>query len=174
MDRLKNAHAYPHIYDRLGINLSDLGCLMLSTESPVEFLGDATPYISPDPKKYWIKGLLDHWHVTVRYGFLPGVATNDVDDVLKDVEIPNTLSLSGVEIFPSPYADEPYECLVARVEDERLKQMNQALSVLPNVNTFPEFKAHITIGYFVKAPTVVLKSSVSTLDFDYGHDLVRL
>lgn len=171
---MKNAHTFPHIYDRMGIDLRELGCLMLNTESPVASMGEAKPFVSPDPKKFWVKGILDHWHVTVRYGFLQGVAANDVDDVLADFDVPAELKVTGTEIFPSPYKDEVYECLVARVEDPRLVAMNTALSVLPNVNTFPEFKAHITIGYFEKAPEVELKDTVKTLDFDYGHVLKRL
>lgn len=170
---MKNAHEFPHIYERLGINLNDLGCLMLNTESPVRVLGEAVPYVSPDPKKFWMKGLLDHWHVTVRYGFLPEVRASDVKDVLASLDVPEELTISGVEVFPSPFSDEPYECLVARVEDPRLVAMNKALSVLPNLNTYPEFKAHITIGYFDKAPEVELKSAVVVKDFDYGQVLTR-
>lgn len=173
---MKNAHEFPHVYERMGIDLRELGCLMLNTESPVEEMYEAVPYVSPDPKKFWVKGLLDHWHVTVRYGFLPGVAANDVDDVLADMEFPKALRISGMEVFPSPYKDEQYDCLVARVEDESLTNLNAALSVLPNVNTFPEYKAHITIGYFEQGgwQPPVLKSEVKTLDLDYGHRLPRL
>jgi hypothetical protein len=149
---------------------------MLNTESPVLHYGDAVPYVSPDPKKFWVKGLLDHWHVTVRYGFLSGVSANDVDDVLGQFELPEHLSVTDTEIFPSPYPDEQYDCLVARVEDKKLNDMNQALSVLPNVNTFPEYKAHITIGYFKKGtvPDVSLRSLVKTTGLDYGQNLPRL
>lgn len=172
---MKNAHEFPHIYKRWGVDLRDLGCLMLNTESPVWEMYEAVPYVSPDPKKFWIKGLLDHWHVTVRYGFLSGITANDVDDVLADVELPSTLKISGLDVFPSPYEDEEYDCLVARVDDEALTAMNTALSVLPNINTFPEYKAHITIGYFEKNSwqPPLLKSSVKTLDLDYGHNLPR-
>lgn len=174
---MKNAHDFKNIYARMGVDLSDLGCLMLNTESPVEQISSTlVPYISPDPKKFWIDGLLDHWHVTVRYGFLKGVLANDIDKVLADFEMPSTLKISGLEVFPSPYEDEKYDCLVARVEDDRLNELNTQLSVLPNVNTFPVYKAHITIGYFEQGSWLppVLKTHVKTSSLDYGQNLPRL
>jgi 2'-5' RNA ligase len=173
---VKNAHAFPQVYDRLGIDLRSLGCLMLNTETPVQTYHGGTAYISSDPKKFWIQGMLDHWHVTVRYGFLDGVAADDIDAVLAEVDFPKYLKLTGTEVFESPYETEQYECLVARVEDESLEAVNTALSVLPNVNTFPEYKAHITIGYFLKgqSPAVALKDVVKTLDLNYGERLPRL
>ena len=173
---MKNAHEFPQVYERLGIDLRDLGCLMLNTENPVAVWNEGEEYISPDPKKFWMKGFLDHWHVTVRYGFLPGVSADDIDYVLSGVPWPKDLKISGLEVFPSPYEDERYDCVVARVDDESLVEMNEALSVLPNVNTFVKYKAHITIGYFVQDTwqTPVLKQNVRTLDLDYGHNLPRL
>ncbi len=173
---MKSAHAFPKTYERMGIDLRDLGCLMLNTENPVDYVHQGTPYVSPDPKKFWVKGRMDHWHVTVRYGFLDGVNADDVDSVLAEVgEFPSKLTLVSTEIFPSPYPEEQYDTLVARVEDKRLNKINQALSVLPNVNTFPEYKAHITIGTFETGRTdyVSLKRSVKTLGLDYGQNLRR-
>lgn len=175
---MKNAHVFSSVYDRLGIDLRDLGCLMIDTDSPVNYLSDAlTPYVSPDPKKFWVKGLLENWHATVRYGFLSGVSADDIDLVLEHVEIPDTLKISGIDVFPSPYPDEKYDCLVARVEDSRLVDMNTALSVLPNVNTFPVYKAHITIGYFEQVPSnpdVTLLGEVKVKGLNYGHKMPRL
>lgn len=174
---MKNAHTFSSVYSRLGIDLRDLGCLMIDTESPVESLGHMKPYFSPDPKKFWVNGVLDNWHATVRYGFLPGVSADDVDLVLEHVEVPSELEITGLEVFPSPYPGEQYDCLVARVEDARLEAMNAALSVLPNINTFPIYKAHITIGYFEAAENledVVLKEKVGVEYLNYGDKLTRL
>ena len=161
----------------MGIELGSLGCLRLNTESPVEeWVGEAVPYTSPNESRFWIDGLLDHWHVTLRYGFLSGVLADDIDEVLSGVEWPEGLKISNLEVFPSSYGDEPYDCLVARVEDPRLSEINTQLSVLPNMNTFPVYKAHITIGYFEQGSwsPPVLKSSVKTLDLDYGQNLPRI
>lgn len=176
---MKNAHEFGHIYDRLGIDLRDLGCIMLNTENPVSWMDDVadSAYVSPDPKKFWVKGLLDHWHVTVRYGLLPGVTANDVDEVLGWLPLPTHLYIDSFEIFPSPYPDEEYECMVARVDDQSLRDMNAALSVLPNVNTFVEYKPHITVGYFKKGQIPDMdfsENGVGTLNLDYGHNLPRL
>lgn len=171
---MKNAHEYPWIYKEWGVDLRDLGCLMLDTESPVaEIKGSYEPYVSPDKKKFWLNGLSKDWHVTVRYGFLQGITRQHVKDVLSDLEVPTELSISGLDVFPSPYPDEKYNCLVAKVEDESLNAMNTALSILPNVNTFPEYKAHITIGYFTQIPEIELKETVRTLYFDFGSVLCQ-
>lgn len=171
---MKNAHAFPATFERLGIDLRDLGCLMIDTESPV--LNEINPtaaYVSPDPKKFWVDGLLDHWHVTVRYGFLPGVNRQDVDAVVNRMRPVRRLDIIGTEIFSSPYENEPYDCLVALADSQLLRDMNTALSVLPNVNTFPEYKPHITIGYFKpgSAGQVTLKNAVKTIGLNYGNKL---
>lgn len=171
---MNNAHKFADIYERLGIDLRDLGCLMIDTENPV--MGEVDPdsqYKSPDPKKFWVNGLLDNWHATVRYGFLNGVTADDVDRVITGLDIPSEVYPYDTEVFPSPYADEPYECLVALVRHPALYDLNTALSVLPNVNTFPVYKPHVTIGYFKKgaAKDVMLRGAVRTLGFDYGQNL---
>lgn len=171
---MKTAHQLNSgVYRRLGIDLKDVGCLMIDTTNPVEHMfGDYEPYVSPDESKFWIKGLLDSWHVTARYGFLDGINRDDVDEVLDGISLPSRLTVSAVEEFESPYKEEQYTCLVARVEDEKLIEVNKALSILPNINTFPEYKAHITIGYFKqgKVPKVKLQD-VEVLGLNYGHKL---
>lgn len=171
---MKNAHDVPQIYERLGIDLRDLGCLMIDTESPVDGeIDSSSTYTSSDPKKFWVDGLLDWWHATVRYGFLDGVTRADVDAVLVGMPVPIELNVIGTEVFPSPYPAEPYDCLVARVESPELTDLNTALGILPNVNTFAEYKPHITIGYFQPGSTgaVSLKDKVKTLGFNYGNKL---
>lgn len=174
---MKNAHDYPGLYDDLGIDLRDLGCLMIDTESPL-LIGapKGAEYVSPDPKKFWVDGLLDHWHVTARYGMLPQVTRAHVDRVLEDIGLPETLSLkNGVfDCFPSPYPDEPYDCVVYRLYSPELQEINAQLSVLPNLNTFVEYKPHITIGYFkpgyfkANRRNLVAKGTVRVLGYNYG------
>ncbi len=52
-----SAHKYGKVYEDLGIDLSDLGCLMLKTDTPdTSFIDDSDLYVSPDPKKFWVNG----------------------------------------------------------------------------------------------------------------------
>jgi 2'-5' RNA ligase len=173
---MKNAHVFGDTYKRLGIDLRDLGCLMIDTENPVASeIDPESEYKSPDPKKFWVNGVLDNWHATVRYGFLNGVTADDVDAVIGDMEVPKEIYVKGLEVFPSTYPDEQYDCLVALVVSPALFDLNTQLSVLPNVNTFPVYKPHVTIGYFKKgaAADVRLRGTIRTLGFDYGQNLPR-
>lgn len=180
---MKNAHAFPAVFEDLGVDLRELGCLMLDTKSPIIGIagGEEDAYVSPDPKKFWMRGVATDWHVTARYGFLPDVRKRHVDEVLAGIPVPLHLRTAGFEVFPSPYADEEYECLVVRVEDKHLTEINAQLSVLPNVSTFVEYKPHITVGYYRKgfyednkaALDGALYTSVETIGWNYGHILCK-
>lgn len=175
---MKDAHAYPDVFEDLGVNLSELGCLMLKTDNPLkEAIPDTEAYVSSDPNKWWVDGVLDHWHVTVRYGFLPEVSRVHVQKVIKGLSIPSSLHAGTFEVFGQP--DDPYECVVLRIADERLAAMNAQLSVLPHINTYVEYRPHITVGFFnrgwFRSNKGLLyrsvKDTVKTLEFDYGQVL---
>jgi 2'-5' RNA ligase len=177
---MKNAHSFPEVYKSLGINLNSLGCLMLTTENPLKGkIPEEGQYISPDPEKFWMKGALKEWHVTVRYGFLPSVKREHVKAVLSDMDKPRLLIASGFEVFPSTIPDEDYECVVMRVSSSHLQNMHKQLSVLPNIETFPTYKPHVTLGYFKsgwfhdnKDSIIELRKGLIEADeFDYGKNL---
>jgi hypothetical protein len=180
MSAFRNAAQFPGLYDELGIGW-DLGCLMLDTESPiVPFLPDPSEvHISTDPRKKYVRGYQSEWHVTVRYGLLETVRKSHVDRVLEGFELPSSLKIDHLEMFPSYDPSEPYDCVVARVADPVLDSMNQQLSVLPNVNTFVEYKPHITIGYFRagwfedNVDSLLVKDRVGVLGFNYGNKLLE-
>lgn len=179
---MTKAHDYPDVYEDLGIDLRDLGCLMIDTGNPIPdnmHLDPADGYTSPDPKKFWMHGIHTDWHVTARYGFLPDVRKRHVDQVLDGFELPSELALVGFEVFPSPYADEDYECLVVRVDSPELRALNAHLSILPNINTFVPYKAHITVGYFKRGFYNANRNfldynlTVPVLGLNYGHILSK-
>ena len=148
---MKNAYEFKAVYDTLGVNLNTLGCLMLETEKPKIELTGAIPYVSPDPEKFWINGILDDAHVTVRYGFMPEVKATHINEVLRSVFKPSYVTIFDLEMFPSPFPDtEPYECIVGLVSSWDLTTANVQLGVLPNVATYPIYKPHVTIGYVEK------------------------
>jgi hypothetical protein len=143
------------------IGTKKLGCVMVGTTSPLvtsdvlhteEFT--QKQYFTQRNDRQWIKGITPagRHHVTIRYGFLPDVSALDLHKVANDVHIPEKLSITGYEIFLSPYDDEDadYECVVALIDPTELNDANLQFGVLPNINTYPEFKPHVTIGYFYK------------------------
>lgn len=153
------AHNFPEVYKDLGIDLRELGCIMVDTEPLPNFtINPDILYTSPDPNKFWIKGQVSQEtpHVTLLYGLLPSVTRSHVDTVL-DGQVPETVSIKGVGHFDSPYEDEEYYCLVAHVdvgdpswEEKTLTEANERLSLLPHVKTFPGYKAHLTLAYVRK------------------------
>lgn len=146
----KNASDFPGLYESMGVKTWGLGCLMIDTEQPYEDiqLAPGDEYVSTNPKNLYVKGLQTAWHVTARYGLLPEVKSEHVFTVLEGYSIPPELSIRGYDMFPSTDPNEPFECVVALVEDPLLDDINAQLSVLPNISTFVEYEPHITIGYF--------------------------
>lgn len=149
-----SAHKFPAVYTDLGIDLSALGCVMLDLEPiPVStVIPDDWTYTSPDPAKFWIKGAVgDHPHATLLYGLLESAHAwrQHVDDLLAGVRL-DAVTIDHVGVFPSPYSDEPYSCIVGHLDAEpgsALREAHDRLTFLPHVATFPGYKAHVTLAY---------------------------
>ena len=136
-----------------------LGSAVLLTSSPMNTLDLKTlalmkqeEYVSKDRNHSWISGIEVKPHVTVRWGLLPGVLVKDMEKTVEHMPVYGKLFITGWEIFPSPYVGEQYDCVVALVKPSTpwLRDLHTQLSVLPNLVTFPEFRPHVTIGYFNK------------------------
>lgn len=162
MNEIK-AHDHKEIYEMLGYNLSKLGCLMLDTE-PIktdyyQIMQDGVTAYFPEYKaknkeRFWIDGYVADKtpHLTLFYGFLQEAKCyqKHIDILLKDTNI-KKIKIEDISFFESPYEDEPYFCIVAKVEKtpELLKAHNK-MTLLPNIQTFPDYKPHITIAYIIK------------------------
>lgn len=129
----------------------------------------------------WVAGPVaeNEAHVTAKYGFItPAYERKDIVDEL--IGWPRTVSVEvvDVEVFPSPYPDLPYGCLVARLGGDELLEMNAALSVLPHVDSFSEYKPHLTIAYLTpdvatyagipEARSWLLGQHLTVTGIDYG------
>lgn len=157
------AHDYKEIYEMLGYNLSKLGCLMLDTE-PIKtdyyrIMQDGVTAYFPEYKaknkeRFWIDGYVADKtpHLTLFYGFLQeaGCYKKHIEILFKEERI-ETVKIEDISFFESPYEDEPYYCIVAKVEKTpELLEAHNKLTLLPNIQTFPEYKPHITIAYIIK------------------------
>lgn len=157
------AHNYPEIYNALGYNLSKLGCLMLDTE-PIktvyyEIMQDGITTYFPEYKtqnkaRFWIDGYVADKtpHLTLFYGFLQeaGCYKWHIEKLLEDTSISN-VTIEDVDFFESPYEDDKYYCVVAKVKQTpELLHAHNKMMLLPNIQTFPDYKPHITIAYIVK------------------------
>ncbi|WP_417555618.1 hypothetical protein [Microbacterium sp.] len=87
-------------------------------------------------------------HVTAKYGLLtPSYERKEIINELIGWPRPVSVEVVDIEVFPSPYPDLPYGCLVARLGGDDLREMNAALSVLPHVDSFAAYKPHLTLAY---------------------------
>lgn len=133
---------------RIGLDISGLGCVMLDVAMPdLSVVDERWEYYSPSKQHWWVSGVQDEGHATLLYGLLPDLVDRQgVDEVLTGWE-PPVLEASGLEVFGSPFPDEPYACIVARVAHPALLDAHQRLSLLPHINTYPDYKAHVTLTY---------------------------
>lgn len=140
-------------YDRLGITLRDLGCVMLDLE-PVEPLPTIPAkwlYTSSDPDLAHVDGLIAEHHTTLLFGLLRNAHEwlLAIDEVLEGWE-PYGIDVADVTIFPSSKRSEPYACIVAELESDSLRDAHARLSLLPHIDTHPTYRPHVTLAY-VKA-----------------------
>ncbi|WP_119697013.1 2'-5' RNA ligase family protein [Microbacterium halotolerans] len=163
----ESIHRFAGVTGALGIEVSELGCIMADVEPiPVtRYLASALPnpwgdlYVSPRrEERFWIDGAVGETgaHVTLLYGLLqPGpVWREHVDVLLADVDL-STVTVDHVGVFDSPYEDERYKCIVAHLQlTPALRRAHTRLSYLPHVNTFPEYRAHVTLAYVKDEPAV--------------------
>lgn len=157
------AHDYPEIYEMLGYNLSKLGCLMLDTEPIItvyyQIMQDGITAYFPEYKaknkdRFWIDGYVADKtpHITLFYGFLQESKCykKHIEILLKDTNL-NTVTIKEISYFDSPYPDEDYYCIVAKVEmTPELEYAHNKMKLLPTIHTFPLYKPHITIAYIIK------------------------
>jgi hypothetical protein len=150
------AHDYRDMYDELGIDLADIGCVMLDLDGrmiPNHFKEDEL-YYTDNPKLWWIKGFVvgEVPHVTLLYGLLKSGKEYEkyINRVLKDWRIAS-VQIKEVDYFESTYEGAEYYCIIAHVNiDDNLLEGHNRLCLLPHIHTFSDYKGHITIAYIKK------------------------
>ena len=151
MQQIAKFGDFKDIHDALGINTSDLGCVMLDFKTLViNPIPDSWLYTSDNPEHFWIKGWVgDYAHVTLLYGLLKPASEweNYVLKLLGDWE-PVACESTKIIRFESPYHDEKYVCLAAElhVSDEILDAYRR-LSFLPHIDTFTPYRPHVSLAY---------------------------
>ena len=157
-----NIHEFGHVIDRLGIDVNKLGCVMLPVE-PFDVFGEGRDelldrndlYFTRDPGRFWINGDVarNGGHVTLLYGLLqPAWHLEEegrlVTGVMAGWSNPHVVHAEGIEIFESPFPDEPYGCVVAKLNvTHELADAHARLSYLPHVDTYPDYTPHVTLAY---------------------------
>ena len=152
-----SAHQFEEVYKNLGIDLGKLGCIMIDTD-PIEvssIIAEEDLYYAADPEAHrYIDGIVSEKvpHCTLLYGLLrSGPELQPHVDALLDGWQLEKLQIAGVTAFDSRLADEPYYCLVAELSlTAELVEGNARLRMLPHIDTFPAYRAHITLAYIRK------------------------
>ena len=138
---------------RLGINVSTLGCVMLDVRpmALAPLIPSEWAHTSTHPNRSHITGIQTEHHMTLLYGLLENAHhwLTAIDEVLDGWEQKTLIITDQIEVFRSPFPDEPYSCIVARQSDTdpRILDAHHRLSMLPHINTFPGYKPHITLAY---------------------------
>ena len=170
MKQLKS-HDFPEVYEWLGINLNKLGCVMLDLEPirmPTHIIQEHETgvqvnfdaflkeylYYANNKERFWIDGYVADKvpHITLLYGLLEEAKNYapHIEKVLAGWKL-NEVEIDHFGYFDSPYPDEPYYCVVAHIKvTPELLEGHHRLEFLPHINTFAEYKPHMTIAYIKK------------------------
>lgn len=159
-----NARQFPKVYEDLGIDMNNLGCIMVDLDPlvviPKVHEGEKDLYHHPDPEKYkYLRGspAEEVAHVTLLYGMLGlGSEWNEhVDYVLDGWELPS-VKIEEVSYFPSSIPGEDYSVIIGKVAlTDQLLEGHHRLQMLPHIDTFPGYHPHITLAYVKNGPSDV-------------------
>jgi 2'-5' RNA ligase len=175
-----SASQFPAVYDSLGISISDLGCIMLDL-NPVKLEVDDQEDLYYSPYQEFVQGTVaDHKaHATLLFGLLsPGSQIKPlVDAVLESWKKPSAVKVDHLEVFPGKEDDgTEYSCIVAVLDATDLVEANSRLRLLPHIDTFPEYKPHMTLAYVKPEATTeflenfahLVGSQIATSNINYG------
>ena len=170
-----------NLYELLGIDTSELGCMMAKFSTPTRLLNEIPEnllYHDPeDPGEY---GKVFDSHVSLLYGLLkPAHETREaVDLVLRDLSFYEKTLFGPADWF-SP-SDQSYDVLyIPPVGKAPFVDAHQRLSRLPHVNLYPVYTPHLTLAYVKKGTAREAAWFVNRIAPDYrtlwfhGYDYGR-
>lgn len=145
---------FPDLYDGLDVDPNDLGCIMINTETlpilkhvPEDLHGELIDATSRHDHAMGAVAETEA-HVTLLYGLLENgnVWKEKVDTVLEG------WSLSEVTIQDVGYFETPDSfAVVAHIDKSpELIDGHERLTLLPHVQTFSEYRPHLTLAYVSK------------------------
>lgn len=168
-----NAQKYSDMYKEMGIDLSSLGCVMLNLEDIDVDIPKDILYNSDNEKRFWIDGIVcdKNAHITALYGLIESAQKNKkyIKKVIGKSPIGKVL-IESIDTFDSPYDDEDYICVVGKVEkSDWLMNIHKKLQLFPHINTYPDYKPHVTIAYIKGGADV--QEVVKSLNHFVGKEL---
>lgn len=151
----------------------------------VDIIDSDYVYAPEGDYRTWVNGPVAETgaHATAKYGLLtPAHAQKEI--INKLIGWPRNVSVTivDIEVYPSPYDDLPYGCLVARLGGDDLSEMNAALSILPHVDSFAQHKPHLTLAYLrpevatyagIPEASCLIGKHLRVTGIDYGREMLR-
>ncbi|MDL5351200.1 2'-5' RNA ligase family protein [Microbacterium sp. zg-YB36] len=149
----------------------------------VDIIDSDYVYAPDGDYRTWVKGPVGETsaHATAKYGLLtPAHQQKEIINELIGWPRAVSVEIVGIEVFPSPFPDLRYGCLVARLGGEELLEMNAALSALPHVDSYASYKPHLTLAYLKpviathagipEAQGALLGKRLTVTGIDYGRE----
>jgi HK97 family phage portal protein len=145
-----SAGQFPGLYDDLDIDLDMLGCIMLDTETikVTKFVEDgAADLIQPTADGKHQRGAVAEReaHVTLLFGLLENgnIWKDKVDTLLEDWSLDN-VTIKDVTAFD---LGDSYAIVGLIKKTPELIDGHERLTLLPHIQTFSEYKPHLTLAY---------------------------
>lgn len=149
-----SARDIPGLYDGTDIDPSNLGCIMIDTETldvmkhvPAEFAGDLIQATKPEDHAMGAVAETEA-HVTLLYGLLENgnIWKDKVDAVLKDWSL-DTVTIADVDYFD---VGDSFAVIAHIEKTPELIDGHERLTLLPHIQTFSEYRPHLTLAYVSK------------------------
>ncbi len=93
------------------------------------------------------QGIEDFPHLTLLYGLKSEVTSEQVQEVLTSFAKPVNIEIEGIDLFENKDYD-VVKFNVKKTPD--LQKLHDMLKILPNEESYPDYKPHITICYVNK------------------------
>lgn len=140
------------IYLELGIDVHSLGCVMLEVDTlkVSDIVPEEELYFSESMQ--YAQGIISEWglpHVTLIFGLMQSAQDLKVyvDSLLEGIDL-SSVTIDHVETFDSTDGDIDYSVYVGIVDlSPELLEANANLRKLPHIDSFADYKAHITLFY---------------------------
>lgn len=167
---------FPNLYDGTGVDPEDLGCIMVDVEPiavmthlPDDFASDLIDATSRHDHAMGAVAEKEA-HVTLLYGLLENGNTwkDKVDAVLEGWSL-DTVKIHEVGFFETP---DSFAVIAHVVLTPELIDGHERLTLLPHIQTFSEYKPHITLAYVSKDADI--NEWVSLLGDQYNGTTVKV
>jgi hypothetical protein len=146
------ASQFPEVYENLGIDPNNLGCIMLNVD-PIQVSGFILydDVYQSDPTEHpHQQGIISEVepHCTLLYGLLrPGLELKKHVDAVLSGWTPQSVTIAAIDVFPNSDPEQPL-CLVAKLEPSaNLLEANARLRLLPHIDTHTAYNPHVTLCY---------------------------